>query len=85
LLLTAIKQGINNKDWKELQMAAHKITPCFVIVGIDEEFEYMARTIEEYAAKEEYLEEIQELFLKVERVCSHTCEEIKKELLVHKN
>ena len=51
LLVKAMKDGFLEKDWISLQSAAHKMIPSFAIVGISQDFENMARKVQEYASK----------------------------------
>jgi hypothetical protein len=69
-----------NKDWNSVYEAAHKLIPSFSIMGIHKDFEATARKIQEYSDTHKNLEEIQELVLQIENVCSNACEELGKEL-----
>jgi len=82
-LINAIKRGIELKDWKAVGAAAHSIIPSFSMVGIDPEFEEMARHIQELASKKEQPEKIRELFGKIETVCIMAMEELEHELITH--
>ncbi|HWY12508.1 MAG TPA: ATP-binding protein, partial [Bacteroidia bacterium] len=86
-LLRTIKNGIETKDWKAVGSGAHSMIPSFTMVGLNPEFEKMAREIEEYANKisksvqqDGESEKIKTLFSKIENICSLAMEELKKEL-----
>jgi HPt (histidine-containing phosphotransfer) domain-containing protein len=79
-LISKMKQGMNVCDWNSVYEAAHKLIPSFFIMGISKDSEAAARKIQEYSNTLKHLEEIQELVLQVENVCSNACEELENEL-----
>ncbi len=81
LLISSIKQGMKDKDWNSLYIAAHKIIPSFSIMGIDQDFEEMAKKIQEYANTREQEHEIQKLVNTLEDVCMQACEELEEEII----
>jgi CheY-like chemotaxis protein len=78
-LIGKMKQGLSNQDWALLYTSAHKIIPSFSIMGIQKDNEDIARKIQEYSASKQNLNEIPELILKLDAVCSKACEELKEE------
>jgi PAS domain S-box-containing protein len=78
-LISKIKQSIIDKDWDTMYTSVHKIIPSFSIMGINKEYEDIARKIQEYSAKKQHPDEIGEMFLKLEKICSDACEELKEE------
>ena len=78
-LIKAMKQGLIDKDWQAVYSAAHKMIPSFSIMGIRGDFENMARKVQEYAKTQQHTEEIPELVLQLERVCSQACKELEEE------
>jgi CheY-like chemotaxis protein len=70
----------NTKDWKTLQAVAHKMIPSFSIVGIDKQYEDMAKALQESARTGENQEEIRGLVLALENVLTQACEELETEL-----
>lgn len=42
-LMHTIKQSLEDKNWKLLGAAAHKMIPSFAIMGINNDFENMAK------------------------------------------
>jgi PAS domain S-box-containing protein len=84
-LISAMKQGLLDKDWELLQAAVHKMIPSFSIMGISAHFEDMAKKIQEYASKPERTNEIPDLVLQLENVCAQAREELEEELNRIKN
>ncbi|MES2139623.1 MAG: response regulator [Bacteroidota bacterium] len=80
-LLFTMKQSIENTDWDALRIAAHSLIPSFALMGINKEFETMARKIEKLATRKENLEKIKELFLKIDLLCTEVFSELKNELI----
>jgi CheY-like chemotaxis protein len=78
-LISAMKLGLENKDWKTLYSAVHKMIPSFSIMGIHSDFENMARKVQEYASTQLLLEGIPELVNQLEMVCVQACEELEEE------
>lgn len=81
-LIDALKQGMKDKDWHSVYMAAHKIIPSFSIMGISTEFENMAKKIQEYADTCQKLAEIPKLISQIEAVCMQACEELEEEFIM---
>lgn len=83
-LICAMKQGILNDDWQLLRATAHKMIPSFAIMGINVEFEDMAKKIQEYAATGSHTDEIPDLVLQLIAVLEQASEELEEELTVFK-
>lgn len=79
-LIKTMKQSIVDKDWTSLQAAAHKMIPSFTIMGINSDIQEMAKKIQEYAYTIEISEEINNMVLELENVCTKACEELEIEL-----
>ncbi|MDP1746523.1 MAG: response regulator [Bacteroidota bacterium] len=80
-LLLTMKQSMDNLDWDALRIASHSLIPSFALMGINKEFETMARTIEKLATRKENLEKIKQLFQKIDLLCTEVCFELKNELI----
>jgi len=48
-LVSAMKQGLQDENWDIVYAAVHKMIPSFSIMGISEEYENMAKKIQEFA------------------------------------
>lgn len=84
-LIYSMKQSMQNKDWSLLQASVHKMIPSFSIMGISADYEQMAKKIQEYASKQEQIDSISEMVLKLENVCVQVCQELEVELLKIRN
>ena len=78
-LISKMKLSLYEKDWESLYTAVHKMIPSFSIMGIHKDFEEMAKKIQEYSHTQEHLDEVEELVLKLETICSQACVELKEE------
>ncbi|MBN2521630.1 MAG: response regulator [Bacteroidales bacterium] len=79
-LIKQMKQGMHDKDWDSVYSAAHKLIPSFSIMGIHKDFEIMAKKIQEYSSAREHLDEVNDMVLKIEDICTNACEGLKVEL-----
>ena len=75
-ILGAMKQSDADKDWPSLYIAVHKLIPSFAIMGINADFENMAKKVQEYASKEQNVDKIQSLVILLDKVCTQACEEL---------
>ncbi len=78
-LILAMKKSLQEKDWQTLHSSVHKMIPSFTIVGINKDFENMAKKVQEYAITQELTDEIHVLVDKLEEVCVQACIELKQE------
>jgi PAS domain S-box-containing protein len=78
-LVSDMKQALSDKDWDSLLKSVHKLIPSFSIMGIDKEYEEIAKKIQEYSRTRQHPDEIQGLVLQLETVCSQACEELREE------
>jgi len=78
-LIKTMKKSLENKDWKTLHAAAHKMVPSFSIMGISPDFEHMAKKVQEYATTLNQEEEINDMILQLENVCTQACMELEEE------
>jgi PAS domain S-box-containing protein len=83
--IKVMNSSLEQKDWIRLQAAAHKMIPSFSIMGINKEYEDMARKVQKYTSTETELEKLPNLVSKLDFVCTKACEELKKELIKIKN
>ncbi|WP_293875686.1 ATP-binding protein [Flavobacterium sp.] len=80
-LLTSMKQSFKDKDWKLLKATAHKIIPSFAIMGINPQYEELAKKIQEYAEKLDLAVELNDMVTELEEVCLQSFIELKNELI----
>lgn len=84
-LINAMRKSYDSKDWEKLKSAIHKMIPSFSIVGINVEFENMAKKVQEYASDQLQEESISDMVSAIERVCNQACSELAAELNTIKN
>ena len=77
-LVILMKQSLQDKNWAALGSAAHKMIPSFLIVGINEKFENMAKKVQEYAGTEEHTDEIPELVVQIADISTQACKELEE-------
>jgi PAS domain S-box-containing protein len=80
-LISAMRQGLYDKDWHSLYAAVHKMIPSFSIMGISEDFEIMARKVQEYANTQQQTDGINDLVFQIGNVCTQACIELGEEYL----
>jgi len=78
-LINAMKKGLLDKDWKSLQAAVHKMIPSFAIMGMNVDFENMAKKVQEYAGSIQHTEIITDMVFQLENVCLQACKELEIE------
>jgi len=76
VILSSMNQSVAEKDYTSLYKAVHKLIPSFAIMGIDADFENMAKKLQGYAIKQENLDEVPDLVLQLDKVCKQACEEL---------
>ncbi len=78
-LIDIMKRSLAKKDWDSIQGAAHKMIPSFSIMGIHQEFENLAKMVQEYSSTQKHLHELPELILKLEKISDQACRELTEE------
>lgn len=84
-LITIIKKSLFDKDWKSLSGAVHKMIPSFAIMGINKDFEQLAKKIQHLDEPLLRFEELGHMVLHLEVVCGKACEELTVEYNELKN
>ena len=84
-LITAMKQSLQKKDWNALQASVHKMIPSFSIMGINTDFENIAKKVQEYACTQKQTDVIPDMVLQLENVLEQSCKELKDEFNTIKN
>lgn len=75
-LISVMKSSLQKKNWEALHAAVHKMIPSFSIMGISAEFEQIAIHVQEFAARQEPLENISNMVTQLEEICNQACEEL---------
>jgi HPt (histidine-containing phosphotransfer) domain-containing protein len=84
-LISTMKQSSYSKEWNLLSTTIHKLIPSFSIVGINADFENMAKKVQEYAGTRQQTERIHDLVTRLEDVCNQACIELEEEINMIKN
>jgi hypothetical protein len=84
-LIAAMKLSWKDEDWSSLYAAVHKMIPSFSIMGISNDYEEMARKVQDYAKNQNQSDSISDMVLTIENVCMHACEELTIEFNEIKN
>ncbi|MDI1355560.1 MAG: PAS domain S-box protein [bacterium] len=78
-LVKAMKTSFEEKDWESLHAVVHKMIPSFSIVGINSDFENMAKKVQEFARTQSETGEIHHMVIQLETVCKQACLELEEE------
>jgi CheY-like chemotaxis protein len=78
-LISEMKQSLQEKNWRALYSAVHKIIPSFSIMGISVDFENTAKRVQEYANTQQHMDEIPALVMQLENICNQACKELEVE------
>ena len=84
-LITIMKKSFRDKDWGSLHATVHKMIPSFSIMGINTDFENMAKKIQDYASTQQLADGIHDMILQLENVCTQACKELTEEFNSLKN
>lgn len=79
-LLKQIRESFQSEDWEMLHSAVHKIIPSFAIMGINPDYENMAKKIQEFVHLKEVSGEIKDLIFELDTICTEACKELQIEL-----
>ncbi|OIR05688.1 autoinducer 2 sensor kinase/phosphatase LuxQ [mine drainage metagenome] len=78
-LVSVMNVSLENKDWSALYAAVHKMIPSFSIMGINSNYENMAKKVKEYADTQQQTELIQDMVSQLADVCVQACKELTEE------
>ncbi|MCX6248240.1 MAG: ATP-binding protein [Bacteroidetes bacterium] len=78
-LITTMKKSFQEKDWHTLHTAVHKMIPSFSIMGINADYENMAKKVQEFATTQQQADGISDLVLQLEIICGQACSELEVE------
>jgi PAS domain S-box-containing protein len=84
-LISVMKKSWKEKNWSILYSAVHKMIPSFAIMGINTNYEDMARKVQEFAKTQEQSDGISELVQQLDDVCTQACIELEAEYTLIKN
>jgi PAS domain S-box-containing protein len=78
-LIISMNKSFKDQDWKKLYSTVHKMIPSFTIMGINSDFEDMAKSVQEYARERQQATGLSDLILQLSNVCTNACAELKVE------
>ena len=84
-LIESMRLSFDQKDWNTLHATVHKMIPSFSIVGINQDFELMAKKVKDFANIQSEEDLIPNMVLQLENICIQACRELEEELLIIKN
>jgi PAS domain S-box-containing protein len=84
-LIQTMRKGFDEKDWDILSATIHKLIPSFSIMGIHENFEKMAKKVQEFASNLHQVDDIGDMVFQIENVCNQACKELEVEFNNIKN
>ena len=84
-LISTMKQSLKDKDWNLLYAAVHKMIPSFSIMGMNVDFENIAKKVQEYASTQQQTDGIPALVTQLEAACNQACKELEIEFNIIKN
>lgn len=85
-LIEMMKKSYEEKDWNLLQSTAHKMIPSLTIMGINKEFEDLAKTLQENAKAEKEIKGMKGMIMQLEDICNKASLELHEEYkLIQKN
>ncbi|MEO6723093.1 MAG: hypothetical protein ABIN67_22195 [Ferruginibacter sp.] len=84
IIVKAMKEGLEKKDWKLLHAAAHKIGPSFYVMGMYEENGSAIKKIQELATRQMDGQLVVRLVRAIEHICDRAREELQAEIILLK-
>lgn len=81
VLVKAMKDGLEKKDWTLLNAAAHKIGPSFYVMGMYEENGSAIKKIQELATRQIDGQLVARLVRAIEHICDIAREELQQEII----
>lgn len=84
-LISVMKKSWKDKDWNSLYASVHKIIPSFAIMGINVDYENMAKKVQDFAKNQQQSDGISDLVLQIDTVCTQACVELEAEYTLIKN
>ncbi|MBC7382561.1 MAG: PAS domain S-box protein, partial [Bacteroidia bacterium] len=80
-LINTMKESCDQKDWDILKSTVHKMIPSFSVVGMSDDYENMAKKVQDYARTQEHTDLIPNLVSQLDTACTQACSELEEELI----
>ena len=84
-LISVMKKSWKEKAWSSLYASVHKIIPSFAIMGINTDYENMAKKVQDFAKNQQQSTGIEDLVQQIDTVCTQACVELEAEYTMIKN
>ena len=84
-LIHEMKNSFQNQDWTLFHAVVHKMIPSFSIMGMNIDFETMAKKVLEDARTQRDVDKMADFVAQIETVCLQACEELTEEYNALKN
>jgi two-component system CheB/CheR fusion protein len=84
-LINLMKKSFVDKDWISLHAAVHKMIPSFTIMGINPDYEVIAKKVQDYATAQLQQDGIHDLIIQLEDILGRSCKELEEEYFIMKN
>ena len=84
-IIEAMKQSVLDKDWDLLAASAHKMIPSFSIMGMNPNFEIMAKQVQNDAAASKFTEDTAKMVVQLVTISLQACKELENEFNLIKN
>jgi PAS domain S-box-containing protein len=84
-LIISMKSSFASQDWETLKATVHKMIPSFAIMGINADYENMAKKVQEFAHSQQKSTEIGSYVNQLENVCNQSCIELQEAFNTIKN
>lgn len=79
-LVAMMRSSMLSKDWPALQSAVHKMIPSFSIMGMSNDFEVLAKRVQEYATSHMQDGQMEQMVTQLGDACTQACQELTEEL-----
>jgi PAS domain S-box-containing protein len=84
-LINLMKKSFADKDWVSLHSAVHKMIPSFNIMGINPNYEVMAKKVQDHAIAQLQQDDVHNLITALEHILHQSCKELEEEYAIMKN
>jgi len=84
-LISVMKKSWREKDWSSLYASVHKMIPSFAIMGINADYENMAKRVQDFAKNQQQSDGINDMVQQIDTVCTQACVELAAEYIMIKN
>jgi len=78
-LISTMEKSLKDQDWNMLYSAVHKMIPSFSIMGMNSDFEIMAKKVQEFAGAQKQTGEIKDMVIQLVDICNQACTELEEE------